>query len=229
LHRNKFVVSYEKRLGARQQMSTYRGTAAFMLALTGLFATALEGKAQVACYGQQEQLPAQTVAEFIANPTQLLQQFPNGGPEIISKIRDLAASNPTTLPLILNLIGAANAAQIDAIGAGLGQAALVCVRTDQAYASEIQRAVAATNNDALTLAFAAVLGDKQIGALGGGGGGGGGPTGPLFGTLGGSGGTSTNFANSGTINREPNFFTLSNVSGIGPGSTTTTTSVSPSR
>ena len=211
-----------------------RRIATLALAIASSFVMVTSGTAQVACYGPQEQLPAQAIADFTANPTQLLQQFPNGGADFISKIRDLVASSPATLPFILDLGKIANPSQIDAIGTGLGQAALVCVRTDQAYANEIQQAVAAINNDALTLAFAAVFGDKPIGAVGGGGGGGGGggPTSPLFGALGGFGGSSTTFGNTGTPNREPDLFTFSSTSGISPGSptnTVTTTSVSPSR
>jgi hypothetical protein len=83
------------------------------------------GTAQATCYGPREQLPVQAVADFIAHPAQLFQQFPNGGPDIISRIRDLAASTPATLPVILSLIATANPTQIDAMGIGPGQAALV--------------------------------------------------------------------------------------------------------
>jgi hypothetical protein len=203
------------------------------LVIASGFVMVAGGRAQAACYGPQEQLSAQTIADFKADPTKLLDLAPNRTAELISKVRDLAASDPTTLPLILNLIATADPTQIDAIGTGLGQAALTCVRTDQAYANEIQQAVAGQSNDALTLAFAAVLGDKPIGAVGGGGGGGGGPTDPLFGIARGSGGSSSALASFGTSNREPNFFTLSSISGIGPGvpgnTTITITSVSPSR
>jgi hypothetical protein len=206
------------------------------LVIASGFVMVAGGRAQAACYGPQEQLSAQTIADFKADPTKLLDLAPNRTAELISKVRDLAASDPTTLPLILNLIATADPTQIDAIGTGLGQAALTCVRTDQAYANEIQQAVAGQSNDALTLAFAAVLGDKPIGAVGGGGGGvggGGGPTDPLFGIARGSGGSSSALASFGTSNREPNFFTLSSISGIGPGvpgnTTISITSVSPSR
>jgi hypothetical protein len=212
-----------------------RRIAIFALAMSGSLMILPEGQAQAACYGPQQQLPAQTAADFISNPAQLLQQFPNGEAEIISRVRDLAASNPATLPLILNLVAGASSTQIDAIGTGLGQAALTCIRTDPAYATEIQQVVVALNNSALSFAFAAVLGDKPIGAAGGGaggGGGGGGPTNPLFGALTGFGGSST-LPNTGTANTGTNYFTFSNFSASTPGglttSTTTITSVSPSR
>ena len=203
LHRNRLVVCFgmvcsEKGLGARQ-MPTYRGIAVFVLALTGTFVTVLEGKAQVACYGQQEQLPAQTVADFIANPPQLLQRFPNGGPEIISKVRDLVASNPASLQLILDLVKIANPTQIDAIGTGLGQGALACVARSAVAEEGVVEAEGQPTRFSERWADLAV----RLQAL------------PIL----------------GTPNHEPNFFTLSNVSGIGPGgtTTTTTTSVSPTR
>jgi hypothetical protein len=78
-------------------MSTYRGIAALVLGLAGIFVTALECKAQVACYGQHEQLPAPTVADFIANPTQLLLPFSNGGPDItLSNVSGIGPGSTTT-------------------------------------------------------------------------------------------------------------------------------------
>src|ERR1700730_3627707 len=196
------MICSNKSFGSTGMLIFRRRTAFVALAIVISAVMVTGGTAQVACYGPREQLPAQAVADFIANPGQLLQQFPNGGPDIISQIRDLAASSPATLPVILSLIATADPTQVDAIGTGLGQAALVCVRTDQNYATEIQQAVTAMNNNALTLAFAAVLGDKPIGGLGGGagggGGGGGGPTSPLFGSLGGFGGSPGILGNFGT-------------------------------
>ena len=119
---------------------------------------------------------------------------------MISMVRDLIASDPATLPLVLDLSAHGNPDQINAIGTGLGQAALVCSRIDQLFANEIQQMVAASNNRSLVLAFTEVLGDQQLAAAeggGGGGGGGGGPTGNngilgngIFGGFVGSNGTS---------------------------------------
>src|SRR6202035_3926103 len=52
-----------------------------------------------------------------------------------------------------------NADQINAIGAGLGQAALVCARGDPTFANEIHQMVAVVNNQPLTVTFAAVVGN----------------------------------------------------------------------
>jgi hypothetical protein len=129
--------------------------------------------AHAACYGPGEQLSGQTVLQFINNPSRLLTQYPSGGPQMISLIRDLVASDPGTLPLIINLDTKANPEQIQAIGTGLGQAALVCKRTAQAFANEIQQMTIATNNQPLTQAFAGVMGDQFLGlatpSVGGGG------------------------------------------------------------
>jgi hypothetical protein len=149
------------------------------------------GAAQAACYGAGEQLPGQAVSQFVNDPSRLLTQFPSGGPQMISLIRDLVASDPGTLPLILNLNGKANAEQVQAFGAGLGQAALVCKRTSQAFSDEIQQMTVATNNQPLTQAFSGVMGDQFLGlaapSVGGGGAG-------VTGQVGFAGGTATGIA-----------------------------------
>jgi hypothetical protein len=129
--------------------------------------------AQAACYSAGQQLPAQVVSRFTNDPGRLLTQFPDGGPQMISLIRDLVASDPGTLLLITGLNAEANTDQAEAIGTGLGQAALVCARTAQAFADEIQRVTIAANNKPMTQAFGAVMGDQFLGlaapAVGGGG------------------------------------------------------------
>src|SRR5882672_11063745 len=90
------------------------------------------GHADAACYAPTQQLPAQVVSDFIDNPAALLQQYPAGGAQMISRIRDLAASNPTTLVAIMSMIATASKDQRTGIGAGLGQAARVCLASSQA-------------------------------------------------------------------------------------------------
>ena len=98
--------------------------------------------AAAAVYSPQQALSAQTIQDFLANPRALLTQYPDGGPQMISRVRDLAASDPSTLNAIVGLLATANAMQSTAIGTGLGQVALMAVRTDQAYANQIQEAIA---------------------------------------------------------------------------------------
>lgn len=105
-------------------------------------------------------LPPETIALFLANPPGLLTQYSDGGGGLISRIRDLAASDPSTLNAIIDLLAKANPSQTNAIGTGLGQAALVVVKTDQAYAATIQAAlVAATDHGHATKA--SELGSSQ--------------------------------------------------------------------
>jgi hypothetical protein len=88
-------------------------------------------------------LPGQlTTEQFIPHPDQLLTKFPNGGAEMISQVRELTLANHANLPYILDVLARANHDQGIAIGTGLGQAALASVKTDQAYATAIQQAVA---------------------------------------------------------------------------------------
>jgi FecR protein len=119
---------------------------AFFCALLGvpLFVhqITLLSPAAAAVYSPQRALPAQTIQEFLANPTALLAQYPDGGGRLIARVRDLAASDPSTLSALIGLLATANSDQAIAIGTGLGQTALMAVKTDQAYANEIQEAIA---------------------------------------------------------------------------------------
>jgi hypothetical protein len=150
----------------------------------------------------------QTVAQFLANPAQLLQQHSNGGAQLISAIRDLALADPATLSVIVNLLSSATADQAAAIGSGLGQAAQASIRTNPNYANEIQQAIAASGNQVAQNSFAGATGNVATGASGaggaggGGGGGVGGPTGNTGFAFGGSnsgggvGGTGQSFQTS---------------------------------
>jgi hypothetical protein len=210
-----------------------------LLAATALAAGCLGGVgAEAACYAPSQQLPSATLAQFAGSPADILKL---GNGELISRVRDLVASSPSALQAILGLLGNANPQQVNAIGTGLGQAALICVRGDQAFATEIQNAVAGIGNSTLTLAFAAVLGDKPIGALGGGqgsgggGGGGGSPgagggqTNPIPGVgTGGSFGASPVFTSFFTRNVPFNYFTSSSATAPGaPSNSGTVTIVIP--
>ena len=158
-------------------MSTPQRTFIVLITLATSVALSAGQPAQAACYGPGQQLPAQVVSRSMNDPEQLLTQFPSGGPQMISLIRDLVASEPATLPMILDLSAKANSKQVQAIGTGLGQAARVCSRTDPTFANEIQQMTVATNVQPVTQAFAAVTGDLFPGSVGpvrGGGGGGGG-------------------------------------------------------
>jgi hypothetical protein len=134
------------------------------LALAAPLVIAVGGFAQASCYSSRQQLPATTVAQFRADPGQLQSKYPNGGARMISMVRDLVASDPAMLPHVLDLSANSNADQINAIGAGLGQAALVCARGDPTFANEIHQMVAVVNNQPLAVTFAAVVGNVPIAA-----------------------------------------------------------------
>ena len=159
-------------------MRSMRQTARILLpAFTAVLMLGVGGAAQAACYSSGQQLPANVVSQFVNDPGKLLTQFPSGGSQMISLIRDLVASDPGVLPLIINLNAKANTEQVQAMGAGLGQAALVCRRTAQAFSNEIQRMTITADNRPLIQAFSAVMGDLFLGSAGPAGGGGGGLTG----------------------------------------------------
>jgi hypothetical protein len=204
-----------------------RSLLAIGLIILGFGAICASSFAQAACYSPRETLPSQTIDQFTSDPASLLTQFPNGGAQMIARVRDLAASNPATLNALISLLATATADQQKAIGTGLGQAALVCVKTDQPYATQIQQAVTASGNGDAIGALTAILGDQPIGAAGVGGGGlGGGGVGSItpFNGGGGGGGAPTIFGGF-TSSPRASYFTSPFFGASTPGTTTTTTTV----
>jgi hypothetical protein len=129
------------------------------------------GSATAACYAPDQQLPAQAVNNFLGKPDQILQDSKNaqGGSEMIALVRDLLASNPATLPLVIALLGNANPAQQTAIGTGLGQAAGLCIRPDPTFAADIQTELAGSTSENAKTAYAAVTGNRPIRSVAAGG------------------------------------------------------------
>ncbi|MDF0493074.1 hypothetical protein [Bradyrhizobium yuanmingense] len=195
-------------------------------AAAAALAVTITSGANAAIYPPQRQLPVTVISEFKASPNSLLQQYPTGGPQLISRVRDLGASDPTTLPGLIALLKdpATTKDQMRAIVAGLAQVARMAAQQDQAYANEIQAAIAGTGDADVIAAYQAATGDVAIAAAGGGAGGGGtgggGPTGTSGFATGGGGGGVTVFGNNTTAN---------NGTGTGSGSVggTTVNQVSP--
>ncbi|MEY9986008.1 hypothetical protein ABH995_005345 [Bradyrhizobium yuanmingense] len=180
---------------------------ALRMAAAAAFAATITTAASAAVYPPQRQLPATVISDFKAAPNSLLQQYPTGGPQLISRVRDLGASDPTTLPGLIALLKdrATTPDQMRAIVAGLAQVARMAAQSDQAYANEIQAAIANTGNADVIAAYQAATGDVAIAATGGGGGGGsgsGGPTGNNF-PNGGNGGGAVRFGNNNNANNPP--------------------------
>lgn len=171
---------------------------ALLLVAAVVAAAAVSSGASGAVYPPQRQLAAQVISDFKSSPNTLLQQYPGGGPQMISRVRDLGASDPTTVPGLIALLKdpATTTGQMRAVVAGLAQLARMAAQTDQAFANEIQTLVAGTNNPDVIAAYQAATGDVAIAAGGGGGGGGsggGGSTGGAGLATGGRGGTATVF------------------------------------
>jgi hypothetical protein len=121
------------------------------------------------CYDGAQALTPSAISSFMSNPGDLISKSPQGGGSLTAGVRDLAASDSATLPAITGLLKNANDDQKRAIGAGLAQAARVCVAKDPAYANQIQQAVADSKDPVFTLAYAAGAGNNPIGAGAGGG------------------------------------------------------------
>jgi len=170
------------------------------------------GVPQAECYSAQQRPSPQAISTSLGNPGETLQRYPQAGAQLISTIRDLAASDPAALPVILGLLGSATKDQTVAIASALAQAAKICVRTDQPYALQIQQAVALTKDEEVVLAFASVAGDVPTGGIGAGGGAVGGQTNPLPGNTTSSGGAE---AIPGSSVKTPEFSFSSSAGGTG--------------
>ena len=83
------------------------------------------------------------VEQFLSNPSKLLSQYPDGGGALVTQVRDLATSEPSTLGPLIQLLATANANQTSAIGTALGQVAIAVVKTNPTYANTIQSALVA--------------------------------------------------------------------------------------
>jgi hypothetical protein len=197
-------------------------------AIAAVSFAAMVSAAGAAIYEPQQQLPAAIMDAFKANPSQLLQAYPQGGAEMISRVRDIGASDPSTVALLIGLLKTADPqTQVPAIATGLAQLAKLALKNDQAFATEIQNAIGQSGVQVAIDAFRGALGDVAIGAAGGAGGGGGGggagtggggPTGTSAAGGGGSSGLET-FATASA----PNTFSLPTVApGSAAGATFTT-------
>lgn len=147
--------------------------------LAGVFCGTLIGSAPSAL-AQTSQTATdnrQQSRDFLQDPSRLLSQNPAGGGNLVSAVRDLAVADRATLQPILNLLANASKEQKTAIGSGLAQAARIVVRSNQAYATEIQESIAKTKDQDVVLAYAATAGDQPIGAGAAGGGAAGGGSG----------------------------------------------------
>jgi hypothetical protein len=103
-------------------------------------------------------VPPQTLQQFLNKPSDVLGQYPNGGPEMVQAIQDLLTSDPRALTAVLSLLPQANPNQSTAIGTALGKYALSVLTTDQPRAVQIQDAVVESKNVVAMGAFDAVVG-----------------------------------------------------------------------
>ena len=168
-----------------------------------------------------------SVADFVANPGALLSLYPLGGGSMVSDVRDLVTADMQTVDPLLSLVATANSEQKNALGTGLGLAALDLARSNPQSASAIQNALVRLNDPTLLAAYAAVTGNQRLAAAGPGAGAGGGgesATGGA-GVNGGIGGPTFLFPDFATTNTADTFTFLS-VTGGTPG--TPNISVSPS-
>ena len=138
----------------------------FRLVVGALFALFIvAGVATNPANAQQPGVP--TVAAFLADPGQLLQQNSDGGLRLASIVQQLVLLDPSTFKVILGLLPNANDRQKIAIAQGLVQAAKIEVLTDPKLAQEWQGQIAAIEDPTFNTAALDAFGDVQLGVVGG--------------------------------------------------------------
>lgn len=145
----------------------------------------------VGCFVSPAKLGDDDIGAFLGAPASMINIFPNGGFEMVSRIRALAGSSSETLDPLMGLIPQLNASQKAALGSGLGRTARACAATSPEYVLSIQEKVAAANSPEVTTAFLATLNEVQTAALGAGAGAGAGAGGGAGGVGGGAPGNSS--------------------------------------
>ena len=145
----------------------------------------------VGCFVSPAKLGDDDIGAFLGAPASMINIFPNGGFEMVSRIRALAGSSSETLDPMMALIPQLNASQKTALGSGLGRTARACAATSPEYVLSIQEKVAAANSPEVTTAFLATLNEVQTAALGAGAGAGAGAGGGAGGVGGGAPGNSS--------------------------------------
>jgi hypothetical protein len=207
-----------------------------LLCFVTIAATAASQGAYAACYASDQQMSPQAVSDFLNNPTSLLSKPENaqGGGSLIDAVRDLVASNPSTLPAVIGVLKSANDGQQKAIGTGLGLAANLCTRPDPNFAADISEQLAQSESDPAKTSYAAIIG-KPTGSVAGGGAGGGvssggvgGPTTPVTGFSVSSSPLQA-FTSGGAFTTGTNYFTSSaGGASVAPGTPSTNTTTASS-
>lgn len=118
------------------------------------------------CALDRAPLSKDEIDAFRSNPSGALESSPLGGSNLSSLVRNLILSDPTTLGVISGLVTGSNPRQMLAITAGLGQAANACEFVSPAVTQSIQRFVASLGNEEVEQTFQAVVGNRQVGAIG---------------------------------------------------------------
>ena len=162
--------------------------------------------------------PTISVANFLANPSNLLMQYPLGGGSMVSDVSSLVEADIQTVNPLVGLVPSANADQKNALGTGLGLAALGLVGANPQAATLIQNALVALNDPTVLAAYVAVTGNQHLTAAGPGAGspGGGESATGSAAPSGGIGTPSSLFPNFGTVNIADSF-NFPSVTGGTPG------------
>jgi hypothetical protein len=106
-------------------------------------------------------------------PAQVMSQYPNGGPDLITQVESLMNADRGNLGAIIAFAKTATEDQRKAIAQGLANVAKAFAASDPGYVNTIARAVDDSGLPEFGKAYAEAAGDTGTASTGGGGGGGG--------------------------------------------------------
>jgi hypothetical protein len=136
-----------------------------LVSMLGLSAMASAEEAGNSCVPRGVGASSTEIAGFKSDPASLLADSPSGGGVLASAIRRIATSDSTTLDQIAKIISTANLDQSRSIGAGLGQAAILCRAKHADVATEIQEMIVKADRREVLASFQAVVGDTLTAAI----------------------------------------------------------------
>ena len=144
------------------QVDDVRKSCWFLPLLTALACAGATPVSAESCVAPSKAISPEQAASFQASPADAMAAAGAQVGAASSSVRNAIVSDSSLLSALAPVMKAASGDQAVAMGTGLGAAAQVCVKQHPAVAQAIQQSVATAANDALSRAFAGIVGDVPV-------------------------------------------------------------------
>ena len=134
----------------------------FLPLLTALACAGAAPASAESCVAPSKAISPDQAASFQASPADAMSAAGTQVGAASSSVRNAIVSDSALLSALAPVMKAASGDQAVALGTGLGAAAQVCVKQHPAVAQAIQQSIATAANDALSRAFAGIVGDVPV-------------------------------------------------------------------